>query len=99
MQVPLDELDAALTSILGMTWAEICTEHDMKCGRCKRGTLRVATVTITDHFPGLWEVQRDDKHARTWHWPAPPTQTVTVDLRCEDCAMAFAMPLHAKEET
>lgn len=98
METTREDLDAALVSILGMTWAEIAAEHDMKCGRCKGGMLRLQTVNISERFSPFERVKVKKDGWRTEIVMTPLAQSVTVDLCCEDCGLKFAMPLHAREE-
>ena len=86
----------------GMHWAEIATEHDMRCGACRNGRLELQNVIVNVNMaPTIWydpgkpwgiDISKPFELPRmSWQ------QTVTLKLRCELCGVELHLPLHTKE--
>lgn len=93
-----EERDKLLQVHIGMTWDEIAATHDMRCGACRGGVLRLDTVNLTT------SVATDDMPAPVPGWrPAMPlplarvATSVTLGLVCDRCGQQMAMEPHAKE--
>ena len=93
----LEERDICVRYFTGMTWAEVAAEHDMKCGACKPGMLRLEQIDATERLNWVRFFDTEITWSERFGL-AMPIRTVTLTLKCDHCAMQFEMPIHAKEE-
>ena len=78
--------------VTGRTWAELAAAHEMPCGACRTGILRLDDVHIWPMSPvDSLLASPDDQHMVTH-------RATDVRLVCDSCGLEFEMPLHEKEE-
>ncbi len=77
--------------VTGRTWAELAAAHEMPCGACRGGILRLDDVHLEHISPvdSLLESPSAD-HLATH-------RATDVRLVCDGCGFELEMPLHEKE--
>jgi hypothetical protein len=78
--------------VTGRTWAELAAAHEMPCGACRGGILRLDDVHIWP-FDSLVDSLLESPSADH----LATHRATDVRLVCDGCGFELEMPLHEKE--